>query len=65
MSAPAILDTSVFIAAEQERAISRPMPDELAVSVVTLAELELGVLTARDTQRGLGLTGSRHDYRDS
>lgn len=50
MSAPAILDTSVFIATEQERAISRPLPDELAVSVVTLAELELGVLAARDTQ---------------
>lgn len=39
-----LLDTSVFIANEQSRplAIER-LPDEAAVSVVTLAELELGV----------------------
>jgi predicted nucleic acid-binding protein len=44
----AILDTSVFIAGEQGRALGRPLPDEVSVSVVTLAELELGVLMARD-----------------
>ena len=44
----AILDTSVFIAGEQGRALQRPLPEEVSVSVVTLAELELGVLTARD-----------------
>lgn len=44
----AILDTSVFIAGEQGRPLQRPLPEEVSVSVVTLAELELGVLTARD-----------------
>jgi predicted nucleic acid-binding protein len=45
----AILDTSVFIAVEQERGVSRPLPDQIGVSVVTLAELELGVLVANDS----------------
>lgn len=48
MSHSAILDTSVFIALEQGRAISRSLPDRVAISVITLAELELGVLVARD-----------------
>lgn len=48
MSAPAILDTSVFVAIEQNRPLSRPLPDQVGVSVVTLAELELGVLIAKD-----------------
>ncbi len=39
-----LLDTSVFIADEQGRALQGGLlPDEAAVSVVTLAELELGV----------------------
>lgn len=39
-----LLDTSVFIADEQGRALlAERLPDEAAVSVVTLAELELGV----------------------
>jgi predicted nucleic acid-binding protein len=39
-----LLDTSVFIAGEQGRELdSSRLPDEAAVSVVTLAELELGV----------------------
>lgn len=39
-----ILDTSVFIADEQGRALRTDLfPDEAAVCVVTLAELELGV----------------------
>jgi predicted nucleic acid-binding protein len=39
-----LLDTSVFIADEQGRGLSATeLPDEAAISVVTLAELELGV----------------------
>jgi predicted nucleic acid-binding protein len=45
----AILDTSVFIAGEQARPLKRPLPDQVSVSVVTLAELELGVLMAQDS----------------
>ena len=48
MSGPAILDTSVFIAVEQRRPTRRPLPERVGVSVVTLAELELGVLMAKD-----------------
>jgi predicted nucleic acid-binding protein len=44
----ALLDTSVFVAEEQGRPLARPLPEEVAVSVVTLAELETGVLTAKD-----------------
>lgn len=44
----AVLDTSVFVAEEQGRPLARPLPDEVAVSVVTLAELETGVLMAKD-----------------
>ena len=48
-----ILDTSVFIADEQGRALATDrLPDEAAISVVTLAELELGVhLTATEEVR--------------
>jgi predicted nucleic acid-binding protein len=43
-----ILDTSVFIAGEDGRRLATELlPDEAAVSVVTLAELELGVHLAR------------------
>jgi predicted nucleic acid-binding protein len=45
----AILDTSVFVADEQERGLTRALPEQIGVSVVTLAELELGVLLARDS----------------
>lgn len=44
----AILDTSVLIAREQARSLERPLPDEVAVSVVSIAELEIGVLVAHD-----------------
>jgi predicted nucleic acid-binding protein len=44
----AVLDTSVFLAVEHGRPLGRPLPDQVAVSVVTLAELELGVLVAGD-----------------
>lgn len=43
----AIADTSVFIAREADRPLGE-LPDEIAVSVITAAELELGVLRARD-----------------
>jgi predicted nucleic acid-binding protein len=46
----AVLDTSIFIATEQGRPLARPLPEEVTVSVVTLAELELGVLVARDAE---------------
>jgi predicted nucleic acid-binding protein len=50
VSAPAILDTSIFVAIAQSRPLSRRLPDQRGVSVVTLAELELGVLMAKDGQ---------------
>ena len=43
----AVLDTSVFIAREQRRALVE-LPDEVAVSVVTIAELRHGVLAAEE-----------------
>lgn len=44
-----LLDTSVFIASESGRALrTELLPDESAVSVVTLAELQAGVLAAAD-----------------
>jgi len=46
----AVVDTSVFIAAEQGRTLHQELPDQVAVSVVTLAELEVGVLVAEDDQ---------------
>jgi predicted nucleic acid-binding protein len=44
-----LLDTSVFIAREAGRPLEG-LPDEPAVSVITLGELHLGVLRARDAQ---------------
>ena len=41
----AIADTSVFIAEESGRGLG-DLPEEIAVSVITAAELELGVLRA-------------------
>lgn len=49
MTPAAVLDTSIFVAREQGRPLGRPLPAEVAVSVITLAELELGVLVARDS----------------
>jgi predicted nucleic acid-binding protein len=46
----AILDTSVLIAREQGRPLERPLPEGVAISVVSIAELEVGVLMARDAQ---------------
>jgi predicted nucleic acid-binding protein len=45
--AAGILDTSVFIATETRRQLDTSrMPDEVATTVVTLAELNAGVLAA-------------------
>lgn len=47
----AVVDTSVFIAAESGRRLDGArLPRETAVSVVTLAELQAGVLRATDTE---------------
>jgi predicted nucleic acid-binding protein len=46
-----LLDTSVFIAKESGRPLQEDrFPEELALSVITLAELHAGVLAAKDTQ---------------
>jgi predicted nucleic acid-binding protein len=45
----AVADTSVFVARETGRPL-RALPDEIAVSVITAAELELGVLRAADAE---------------
>jgi predicted nucleic acid-binding protein len=42
-----LLDTSVFIAQEVQRPVGQ-LPDRVAVSVITIGELELGVLAAAD-----------------
>lgn len=44
-----VLDTSVFVAREQGRPVGRPLPARVGVSVVTLAELEVGLLVADDS----------------
>jgi predicted nucleic acid-binding protein len=43
----AVADTSVFIAQETGRGLGE-IPEQIAVSVITAAELELGVLRAKD-----------------
>ncbi|MFZ5852785.1 MAG: PIN domain-containing protein [Actinomycetota bacterium] len=45
--AAGLLDTSVFIARESGRPMG-DLPSRVTVSVVTIGELELGVLSARD-----------------
>lgn len=49
MSTPAagLLDTSVFIARESGRPLGE-LPNQVAVSVVSIGELQLGVLAAAD-----------------
>lgn len=44
-----LADTSVFIAREADRRLDKAaLPDELAVSVITIGELRAGVLAAAD-----------------
>lgn len=46
----ALLDTSVLIAAESGRHLdTADLPDQTALSVITIAELHAGVLAAKDT----------------
>src|SRR5271154_142505 len=44
----ALADTSMFIAREQDRRVAGSPPRNVAVSVITVAELRLGVLAAAD-----------------
>lgn len=51
MTPAGLLDTSVFIASESGRALALDrLPDESLVCVITLAELEAGVLAAPTTE---------------
>lgn len=50
MAAGLLFDASVFIAAETGRPLRQRPDGEVRVSVVTLAELQLGVLRAADSQ---------------
>jgi predicted nucleic acid-binding protein len=44
-----LADTSIFIAGEADRSLDRTsLPDELAVSAITIGELRAGVLVATD-----------------
>jgi predicted nucleic acid-binding protein len=43
-----LLDTSVFIARESGRSIAK-LPERVALSVITIGELQLGVLNASDS----------------
>jgi predicted nucleic acid-binding protein len=47
--AAGLLDTSVFIAREDNRPLGN-LPDRVAVSVVTIGELQLGLLNASDDE---------------
>ncbi|HYM44903.1 MAG TPA: type II toxin-antitoxin system VapC family toxin [Solirubrobacteraceae bacterium] len=45
-----LLDTSVFVARESRRSLeSDLLPEESAISAITVGELQAGVLAARDT----------------
>jgi predicted nucleic acid-binding protein len=47
----ALADTSLFIARESGRTLVHiELPDELAISVITIGELRVGVLAAADVQ---------------
>jgi predicted nucleic acid-binding protein len=46
----ALADTSLFIAKEQQPRVAATIPEELCVSVITIAELSLGVVLADDPE---------------
>jgi predicted nucleic acid-binding protein len=51
MTGRGVLDTSVFIASESGRSLDEgSLPEESAIAVITLAELQAGVLAAKDTE---------------
>ena len=43
-----LLDTSVLIAFDEDAGLGSALPEEVAISVVTLAELHYGVLAAKN-----------------
>jgi predicted nucleic acid-binding protein len=45
-----LLDTSVLIAREEDSELESSLPQEIAISVATLAELHFGVLVAKDDE---------------
>lgn len=45
-----LLDTSVLIAREEDSEFESSLPQEIAISVATLAELHFGVLVAKDDE---------------
>lgn len=47
MTEVGLLDTSVFIARESGRTVAK-LPQRVAISVITIGELQLGVLNAAD-----------------
>lgn len=44
----ALADTSLFVAVEQDRPFDGTPPEQVTVSMITIAELRLGVLAAPD-----------------
>jgi len=54
-----LLDTSVFVAREVDRPLGE-LPDRVTVSVVTIGELELGVLSAADDASRARRAGTLH-----
>jgi predicted nucleic acid-binding protein len=57
-----LLDTSIFIATESGRPLSTAgLPDDAAVSVVTIAELRWGVLNAADDESRSRRLDTLHD----
>ena len=46
----ALADTSLFIAKEQSRPLAGSPPEAIVISIVTVAELRLGVLMAADSR---------------
>lgn len=57
-----LVDTSVFIAREQARPLAA-LPDRISLSVVSLGELELGVLSAGDPATRALRAGTLSDAR--
>ncbi len=45
-----VADTSIFVGIEQDRLAAYPVDELIATTVVTVAELTLGVLSAADTE---------------
>jgi predicted nucleic acid-binding protein len=60
-----LLDTSIFIATETGRSLkARSIPAESAISVVTFAELQTGVLAARDVDSRAARLATLHTTAD-